>query len=247
MYKFKEEFNRNIFFWWEKKLIENKNWALLPKPAKAIFPVIASHCDKQGRAFPGERTIAILSGRTDKMVREGIRQLQDFPPVKVNHYITKKGRRAKRFHVKLPNQPDRGTAFPFHRMIIDGGNWSLLKPTARALYPVMRYFGYFDIDLHMEIDDPDGVAEYTDFEEVYKGRDCDYCEAERGLLAELAGISPRSMREALQDLKRHDLVAAIPPNEMGISGWKVFLYPPRYYKRAYLNQKTLETYRNECM
>jgi hypothetical protein len=245
VYQFKEPLNREQFFWWEKKLIENKNWALLPKPAKAIFPVIAAHADEQGRAFPGERTIAILSGRTDKMVREGIRQLQDFPPVQVNPYVTKNGRRAKRFHVKLPKQPDRGTAFPFHRMIIEGGNWSLLKPTARALYPVMRYFGFFDIDLYMDIDDPNGDVEAMDFEEVYKGRDCDYCEAEKGIMLDLSGISRRSMAEALQDLENHHLIQPIPPNEMGISGWKVFLHAPMYYKRAYLNQRSREAYGHE--
>ena len=129
MYQFKEGINRTVFFWWDKKLIKNKNWAILPKSSKAVFPVIACHCNENGKAFPGERTIAILSGRTDKIVREGIRELENFPGFEVDQYVTKRGRKAKKFDIKFPKRIEKGQAFPFHKFIIEGGNWSLLVPT----------------------------------------------------------------------------------------------------------------------
>ncbi len=175
-------------------------------------------------------------GSTSKVVREGIRHLEAFPKVRVDLYVTRRGRRAIRFHLKLPKNKEQGTVFPLYKPIIEGGNWGHLKPSGRALYPIMRHFGFFDIDLYLEIEDPDGDQGYGDFEEVFRNRTCDYCEADNGILSEFAGISRRSVPETIQDLKRHHLIERILPNDTCISGWKVYLHPPRYYKRSYLNQ-----------
>ena len=143
MYQFNDNYNEKARFWFEKKLIDNKNWALLPKSSKAILPVIACHVNKQGIAFPSEQTIAILSGVSDKVVRQGIRSLEGFPSFKWNPYLTKRGKWSKNFHLKLPVQ-NRGHAFPFHRVLLEYGIWRELIPTAKAIYPVMRYFSFFD-------------------------------------------------------------------------------------------------------
>jgi hypothetical protein len=226
MYQFTEGFNRNQHFWFDKKLIENMNWAMLPKSSKAIYPVIASYCNKHGKSFPGEHTIAALSGRTEKVVRQGIDGLTEFPGFKFEYYTTKRGRRAKRYLLSFP-QKEKGRSFPFHKNIIEGGNWSQLKPTAAALYPVMRYFGYYDQD---ETDDDSDV--FVSF----PNRECDFCCAESSILAKYAGIARSSITKALNNLVESSLIAESNPR---VNGWKVFLHPPSYFKRDYLNENIM--------
>ena len=71
---------QEIFFKWDKSLIESKKWAALPKAAKSIFPVIAVHCNAKGECNPSQRKIADLSGRTEKTVSEGIKALKKKAP-----------------------------------------------------------------------------------------------------------------------------------------------------------------------
>ena len=227
MYQFKEDFNGNQHFWFDKKLIENMNWAMLPKASKAVFPVIACHCNSKGLSFPGERTIAIMAGRSDKVVREGIRGLVGFPGFKIGFFTTRRGRKAKRFHLKMPPK-EKGRSFPFHKQIIEGGNWSQLKPSAAALYPVMRYYGYFD-ELTYDV---------TVFENyTFTERTHDFCEAETLLMAKYAGITRNSIHQALANLQ--DCCLIEPVDRGNGREWKVFLRPPKYYKRDYLNEKTM--------
>ncbi len=72
MYQFRDEINYINFFRFNKALVTQKLWANLPKASKSVYPVILVHCNAKGMAFPGQKTIAILSGRTEKTVREGI-------------------------------------------------------------------------------------------------------------------------------------------------------------------------------
>jgi len=103
MFQFKESVNDEQFFWFDKKLIENKNWAMLPKSSKSVFPVIASHCNKLGCAFPGEETIASIAGVRNKVAREGIKGLRGFLGFKWSYYPTRLGKRGKKFFLKLPS------------------------------------------------------------------------------------------------------------------------------------------------
>ncbi len=239
MYQFKEECHETQFFWWDKKLIENKNWALLPKSAKAIYPVIACHCNKKGEAFPGEQTIAILSGRTEKKVREGIRDLEGFSGFEWHNYLTKRGRRSKKFHVTFP-PIEKGRSFPFFKFILESGFWRELKPSAQALYPVMRHFAYFDYEMYVDKECLDYDPEL--FDEIFKERDYDFCEAEKSIMAEYAGIARRSLPVALKNLEENFLIEST--NEP--LGWKVFLRSRgnRIFLREYLNTKIGKTYRH---
>ena len=92
MYQFKDEIDLDGHFWFDKKLIENFNWAMLPKASKSVYPVICSFMDVKGISFPGERTIACLAGRTDAITRKGIKGLQDLPNFKISKYKTKSAR-----------------------------------------------------------------------------------------------------------------------------------------------------------
>ncbi|SDP57680.1 helix-turn-helix domain-containing protein [Desulforhopalus singaporensis] len=243
MYHFKEEWNRRGHFWFDKKLIENKNWAILSKASKSVFPVIASHRNEKGEAFPGEQAIAILSGLSDKTVRQGIRGLEDFPGIEIQNYVTKRGRRSKRYKIDKPPEV-QGRSFPFYRGVFEGGNWLHLIPSAQALYPVMRYFGYFDsvvCEIYLYEEDAGGY-DLHDFDAVYKDRKWDFCIAELDILAEYAGISKRSVYDALRSLGDNHLIENY--SDEDLVGWKVFLLPTTIYNRDYLNEKTRDKYRH---
>lgn len=234
MYQFTDQIDFESLFVFDNRWIKSMNWASLPKASKAIFPVIAAHCNRKGLAFPSERRIAILSGQTDKQVRKGVNGLEGFPGFKVGCYTTRRGKRAKRFHMKMP-AIKKGETFPFRRCIIYTGNWSQLIPTARALYPVMRYFGFFDFDTYVEEGNID--AELNEFNEIYQDRNFDFCEAEDGVLAEYSGISQRSIKAAMDSLKASSLV-----KKNSIGTWKVFLLPPTRWKAAFLNKQIIKRY-----
>lgn len=102
LWHFSEDLNENQFFLWDKKLIENKNWAILLKSSKAVFPVIAAHCNQKGVSFPGEKVISALCGRDEKTVREGILYLENFPGFRWEYCTTKRGRRSKKFFLTFP-------------------------------------------------------------------------------------------------------------------------------------------------
>lgn len=242
MYQFKERVDEIGHFWFEKKLIENKNWAALESASKAIYPVIGCHSNELGVAFPGETTIAILSGRTDKIVRKAIIGLEDFPGINIEKYVTKRGRRSKKF-ILSKHSGEPGSAFPFHRTILEYGNWLHLLPSAQALYPVMRYFGYFDSDifnLYSEIEDES--FDYTNFKGHYPNRQWEFCDAEKDVLAEFAGINKKSIKAALKSLNKNFLIE--PYNDDFYDGWKVYLQPFKIYKRDYLNDQVIKKYRH---
>jgi len=217
------------------------NWAMLPKSSKAVFPVIACHCDQKGRAFPGEKTIAALAGVTDKVAREGIKNLDGFPNFAWSNYLTRRGKRGKKFFLNLPSSSKNGKAFPFHRFIFDSGIWSELMPTAKALYPVMRHFLYFDLENYVnymwerqEIDlEPDEFFEGEEF----KQRKFEICEAEPGILIEYAGIHRNSLKSALNNLEHNCLLE---PDDESVA-WRVFFRSKdnTIFKRKYLNRKLM--------
>lgn len=233
MFHFSDNIDWQRFFRFDKRWIGNMNWAGISPAAKAVLPVIACHSNKQGEAFPAEETIAGLSGRTEKTIRQGIRDLKGFPGFDFRPYLTKRGRRSKKFYIDLPPKGERGRSFFFHRGIIDCGTWSELKPTAQALYPVMRYFSRFEEGADEELDDIDV------FNERYAARNQESCIAEVGLLAKFAGIDRHNVNEAMGNLKQLGLLE--PGDDR--NSWTVFLTPKRHYKVSYLNQKLKQAVR----
>lgn len=211
------------------------NWALLPKSSKAIFPVIACYCNKEGRAFPGELTIGILSGLSKKQVRQGINGLKGFPDITV--YDNK---RLKRFDLKLPKESIKGKTFPFYQIVLEYGLWRELKSTAKALYPVMRCLSKFDLEIYLDIEGDEERC-YLDFDEVYKDRKYDMCQVSRKQLAEYAGIHRNSIESAFVDLYKNYLIEW----NSEWNCWKVYLQSKdnTYWKRKYLNKKIRDPFR----
>lgn len=249
MYQFSEDLKYDVFFRFDKKWIKNMNWAMLPNASKAVLPVIAAHSNKAGESFPGERTIAILSGLSDKIARAGIQGLVGFPGFHLSYYVTKQGRRSKKFAIDFPPEHEKGRYFFFHKCIFEGGNWQTLKPVSRALYPVMRYFAHFDRDLYLELEESaEWSFDTSEFGESYKNRRWDVCMAEIGIMADLAGISRPSVYEALKDLEDRFLIKDQGYDDEGARRWIVFIMPPMIYTRSSLNKIIMKkySYEKEC-
>jgi hypothetical protein len=233
VYRFPESINYDQFFRFDRRWIKEMQWARLPKSSKSVLPVIAIHCDKKGRCFPGESTIAILSGLSDKTVRGGIQGLTGFPGFELSYHVNEKGKRAKCFRLILPPRGEKKRSFFFYKCIVEGGNWQELKQFSHALYPVMRYFSRFDKG--------EGVGSTDeDFQVSYREREWEICEATINTLARYAGISRPSVYEALRDLEEKSLIEPQGTNDEGIRTWRVFLKPPKYYNREYLNARVKE-------
>lgn len=200
---------------------------------------LSCHCYEKGKAYPSEQTIAILAGVSDKVVREGIKGLEEFPGFGWDYYLTKREKRGKKFSVNLPSTNYKGSAFPFYKFILEAGIWRKIRPSAKAIYPVMRYFGYFDIDEYAALEGPE--TEEGDYDEVYPVREFDYCVSERSVLVEHAGIHRNSLHTALQDLQANFLLESI-----DYSRWKVLLRSKdnTIWKRDYLNKAVRCSYRH---
>jgi len=226
MFHFPNEVDWTRFFRFDKKWIENMNWARISPAAKAVLPVIACHSNERGESFPGEVAVAALSGRTPKTVRHGIRDLDGFPGFTWQHYLTRQGKRGKRFRIEFAPKNEKGRSFFFHRGIIDGGIWCELKPTAQAIYPVLRYFARYDDD-YDEDDDPP-----SEFIERYATRSWEMCSAEVVQLAKYAGVERHTVSEAMKNLQENFLLE---PN--GCGEWRVYIIPAKYWRAGYLNQK----------
>jgi hypothetical protein len=228
MYLFKSDIDWDWFFRYDKKWIADMQWASLSAAAKTVLPVIACHCNERGEAFPGEDTIAGLSGRTEKTVRQGISDLKGFPGFDWEYYRTKRGKRSKKFHLEFPPIGERGRSFFFHRAIMDCGAWSLLSPTAQALYPVLRYFARF-------IDGEDEkLADIDDFSDRYVQRRWEICVAEVDQLAKYAGIDRHTVAKAAINLMQKFLIDPY-YDDNGEKGWIVYFIPEQYWEASYHN------------
>jgi len=194
--------SEKIFFRWNKSLIKKKKWALLSLASKTIFPVIAVHNTDKRESWPSQQTIAELSGYTEKTVREGIKGLEEvgFSGIKIIK-LKKYGMRwpCNHYSLDFPRVGKKGY-FPFHKSLITNMKWSQLKPSAKALYPVMRCFGYND-----------------SYGRNYRPHD--YCDRKKGYLAEFAGITRKSIPSALESLLTVGLLKPVKRH----SAWKVFI------------------------
>jgi len=242
MYLFSDTIDYKGHFWFPKALIQTLTWANLPTSAKAVFPVIAAHCRPGQDAFPEQQTIAILAGRTEKTARAGIAHLcSDLRGFNARPYVTARGHRSYRYSVPLPG-PEERDAFPFRRCVFEGGNWRRLRPTAQALYPVMRHFGTYN---HNDYEEDGDACDMEDFAEAFRLREYDLCEADPDVLTEYAGICSRALESAIASLQDNFLIEhAEELRDGGPFCWKVFLCPPKHWKREYLNRTVAESYRH---
>ena len=247
MYQFKDEINYINFFRFNKILVTQRLWANLPNASKSVYPVILVHCDATGLAFPGQKIIAILSGRTEKTVREGIKGLEGFPGFKACKILTGRGHRAFRYKINItPNE--KGRSFALHKCLFETGYWRKLSPCAHSLYITMRTFAFFDGELYCELED---LEEFNSHNVkllietgVYQKREYDFVNAEMDVLAEYAGISSNGgLQDALNSLERNNLIESIDLFG-GYDTWKIFRIPPIFFPPSLLNNEVKKRYFN---
>ena len=227
--QFPEEINEINFFRFDKQLIREKQWAELPLASKSIFPAICSHCNSQGHCHPGQQRIAILSGCTEKTVRTGLKGLRRLEGFHMTSQVSARGHNNYRYIIDFPKQ-EKGKMFPFYKSIIEAGNWSLLTPSAQALYPVMRQFGFWE----NELNDKFNIHEYIE-------RGYDYVDADIDILSDYAGIHESTLYKALHLLEDNNFIEDIGITE-GRKTWKVFLKPDRRFEANYLNHEVSQKY-----
>jgi DNA-binding transcriptional regulator YhcF (GntR family) len=236
MYKFTDELNGN-FFRFDKNLVLKKRWAKLPKASKAIFPIIGVHCNAQGWAFPSERTIAVLAGVCENTVREGIKGLKRYRFFAVDTHVTSRGHRANKYFIKPPPKNKGASAF-FYKAVVIGGNWLHLIPSAKALYPVLKIYAFYDYLAYIE----EVKHESETAAVLYEERDFDFVQADLDVMAEYAGLSQKSVKKALENLEEHSLIEEAYPID-GHQTWKLYEIPPRRYEADYLNQVAAKRYK----
>lgn len=242
MYKYPEQIHWTAHFLFDGNIIQNFLWANLPNATKSIFPVIASFQNDRGYAYPSEQTIAILCGRTNKTVRNGVKGLSSLESVSLSHHVTPKGRRAKKFHIEPP-PPESPLNFPFFTCVLEKGLWQHLSPSAQALYPVMRHFGFFDLQTYKRYNKGN-----EGFSEELANRDFDYCIATREQLIHHSGISKQTLVTAFNSLESCELIKPLDKDPGGQTFlWKVFFKTDCWFPRDLLNDKIAKRYKRPLL
>lgn len=212
------------FFAFDRSIIRDQYWAKLSMASKAVFPAIFIHANSAGSCNPSRKRIAALAGVTEKTVTAGIEGLKSLAQFTVaKRAINSRGVRGNLFNLRLPNFKTKGRAFPFHQAIILGGNWANLTPSAKSLYPVLRHLAFYDHNT--------GQTEWdnSDFGE----RLFDSCEADQSVMAEYAGISTWTVRDALDSLRENFLLESPGDGEIG---WRIYLRPIHFFDSNDLNR-----------
>ena len=241
-FRFKEDYSRERFFWFSRDLVKSGEWGTWPTSAQAVFPVLLYFMDKaKGTCFPSMDTIGILCGRDRKTVSEGIEYLLTRPiPLKRSMRITEQGRKAYSYSYPVVTRQS-GLFFPFRHGVIDGGNWLRLTPTAQALYVTMRTYGglgFEDLSVVFGEDCED------DFQGEFAKRDFEFCRADKDVLGWKSGIKTyQTLDTALESLSACFLAERAKDMDCDeIEVWKVFLKPPSFFKRDYLNAQIDKKY-----
>nr|WP_284710699.1 helix-turn-helix domain-containing protein [Desulfovibrio aminophilus] len=202
-------------------------WSVLTRAAQAVYPVLLRHADDHGVCFPAEDRLAAMSGLTRKGVRAGVLELEMAGLLSTKKVTTRNGRRAKLYNLLNDCTSPEGICMP--SIFIDGGLWSDLTPTGKALAVAFRYFAKPRPDL-----DPDeeGWLEGDDFTEYLNRRKYDICGAEPSVLREFSGVCRRIYLAAIESLQASYVIE--PHDEMH---WRVLIWPPKIRKVSWLNSR----------
>jgi hypothetical protein len=237
-FKWTENIGNGLSIRMPRRIIEEGYWSNLNSASKAVYLPLLKFVNKKGSAWPSQRTLAIVSGITEKTAGNGVKGLNGLPGFEKKKYITRRGHTANHYFIEEP-LPDYQHTIWFSHDYINGGNWSLLTPAAKAVFPVLKHFAWWEIDLYFELKD-DGY-DPIDFLEIYQDRDYDFMNAEEQNICELAGINRRSLFDAYESMISNNFIELLGVDE-GRKTWKVFTTPSQYYKRDWLNKKMGQRY-----
>lgn len=224
-----ENLRDNLFIQIPEWYIEKGYWGNLPLASKSIYPVILKHVNAQGYCFPSVFKIAQIAGVTEKTVGKGLKGLEGFPDFRKEKYMTRRGHTAYRYNFK-PVAEEVKTISIKHG-IFNGSNWSQLTPCAKAIYPVLQYFCWWNYDFYFEYEeidyenDDDSVSP----ENPIPQRKYDFISPENEYVAQLAGISIRSTKSAYQSLSDNYLIVEDERMFEGRKTWRLFIQPPQTF------------------
>jgi len=198
---FPDDVRKDLFIRIRRSYFEDMIWKNWPKATKAIAPVIMKHCNANGYSFPSQTRIAIYSGITEKSVRKGLNGLKNFQDFEITKEFSRRGWKKNKYWIK-PATKKKGEAVFISHAFFNDGNWALLSHSAKAIYPVLKYFCFWDIDLYQKYG---GMAQTpSEIDAVYRYRRYDFLSAEQEAIAEYSGVCKKSIFSAFQSLEYQD-------------------------------------------
>ena len=216
--------------------IECRAWKNLPASSKAIYPVIYKFANSSGTAFPSELTIAIMAGVTEKTVRAGLNGLDSFPGFKRLKYITSRGHISYRYRIEPYGS--KGKTFSISHAFFNGGNWSLLTPSAKAIYPVLKNFGFWDFELYREHEDSADDALPGN---PYTSRLFDFLSPNLSAVEKFSGVNLKSVKSGYQSLRKYHFIEPLGIID-GKETYKIFVQPKKTFDVEYLNTRNEKRY-----
>jgi hypothetical protein len=224
MPKFQEDLQENLFIRIPKVIFEEDYWRKLPAASKSIYPVILKHINAQGTCFPSEETIAKLAGVTPKTVREGLKGLDGFLGLDKEKYTTQRGHSGYRYMIDPVGKEVK--VISISHAFFNGGNWSELTPSARAICPVLKYFSWWDYDLYIEHEEIEygNVDDSVSPKSFYPHRKYDFIDPDKESVAQFSGVDIRSIKSSYQSLVDNGFMDYHGMVE-GRDTWKLFTKP----------------------
>lgn len=222
---FPDDIREELFIRIKGSYFQDKTWKNWPKATKAIVPVIMKHSNASGHSFPSQTRIAIYAGITEKSVRQGFSGLQNFPDFGIKRVFNRRGWMKNKYWFKPATKNEKGAVFISHAFF-NGANWALLTPTAKAIYPVLKYFHFWDFDLYQEYEEMDEPPSETC--EVYNDRKYDFLSADPEAIAEYSGVCKKSIPPAIKALTDNYFIEPIGMVDGRIT-WKLFTQPPNTF------------------
>jgi hypothetical protein len=237
-FKWTNNFHNGLRSRMAREIIEQGYWAKLKPSSKEIYPSILKHVNKSGLAFPSIRTLAIISGVTEKTAGKGVKGLEGLPGFNKVRKMSRRGHTAYHYFIKEPTPDSKHTIWLSHSPDLHQ-SMSQLTPTAKAVLPVLKCFSYWEVDRYCKLEE----IEYSplEFTEIYKDRKYDFMKADESIICELAGISKKSLPDAYKSLVHHYFIEPLEFYE-GRKVWKVFVKPTQHYKRDWLNSELKKRY-----
>ena len=237
-FQWPETVDNGLFFRMRRDIIDDLLWAGLPTASQAVYPTLLTFVSRHGLAYPSLRTLAIMSGVTEKTAGNGIRNLEGIPGFTKYLEYNRRGHPSYQYEIKEP-LADSDHSIIFRHAYFDGGNWCQVSPTGKAVFPVLKHLAWWKFYEYCELED----IEFREMEmiNVFKDRDYDFMDAAEEHICQLAGICRRSLPGAFASLTENYLTEPLETEE-GAKLWKVFTVPQMYYKRDMLNEQTKNRY-----
>ena len=237
-FKWTENVSNGLTLRMPRIIIEEYYWAALKPASKSVYVPLLKFVNKNGSAFPSIRTLAIVSGVTEKTAGQGIKGLEGLPGFKKIRKVSRRGHIAYNYFIEEPPPDNKHTIWMSHSYI-NGGNWSMLTPTAQAVLPVLKCFSYWEIERYCK----EQGMEYSpaDLTEIYRCREYDFVDADESIICEFAGITKRSLAAAYKSLTDNYFIKPVEPDG-DKKLWELEIIPLFYYTRDSLNDRTKERY-----